>query len=126
MTRNTPAWIGFAALLAAACYFAAVQRFGVTMDGAGAAARLATGIGFLIVITGAAMLGLRAQVSMAMRRTVAWFAALLTCAVIYAYRAEFHDVGGPLLADILQIRVVANDAHGNGAAKVAGRPVSGL
>lgn len=117
MTRNTPAWIGFAALLAAACYFAVIQGLGGgAMDGTGATARLATGIGFLIVITGAAMLGLRAQVSIAMRQTVSWFAILLAGAVIYAYRAEVHEVGGPLLAEILQIRIIANDAHGNGAA----------
>ena len=119
MTRNAPAWIGFAALFAAACYFAVVQGYGGAMDGASTAARLATGIGFLIVIAGAAMLGLRAQVSIALRQTVAWFAVLLAGAVIFAYRAEFYDVGGPMLAKALQIRVVADGPYENGSANAS-------
>jgi aspartyl protease family protein len=119
MTRNAPAWIGITALVAAGCYFAALH----TMGGAGpefasSQARLASGVGFLIVIMGAAMAGVRGQVSAVLRQTVAWLAMLLAGVVVYAYRSDFYEVGGPLLAEVLQIRVVASDG-GTGVARAA-------
>lgn len=112
MTRNAPAWIGIAALVAAACYFAALHATsGSQAEFASAHARLASGVGFLIVILGAAMAGLRGQVSLVLRQTVSWLSAILAAVVIYAYRADFHEIGGPLLAEIFQIRVVAHNAN---------------
>ena len=110
MSRNAPAWIGLTALVAAACYFAATQALGGAEFASGdVTARFATAVGFLIVILGAAVLGIRSHVSVALRQLVTWLSAALAGAVIFAYRAEFHDVGGPVLADLLNLRVIAGD-----------------
>jgi aspartyl protease family protein len=104
MTRNAPAWIGIAALVAAACYFAALHALGDTRpEFASAHARLSSGVGFLIVIMGAAMAGLRGQVSLVLRQAVTWLSVMLAAVVIYAYRADFYQIGGPLLAELFQI-----------------------
>jgi aspartyl protease family protein len=103
MPRNETAWIGIAALLAAGGYFTVVQTSGFQLNNPDTPARLATAMSFLIIIVGAAMLGLKAHVSAFMRQSVAWLSICLAGTIVFAYRADFQEAIGPAIAKVLGI-----------------------
>lgn len=123
MTRNAPAFVGITVLVATACYLAGAQYLGDHRPAEpDVAARLATAIAVLAVIGGAALLGMRGSIDAAMRQTVTWLAAGLAAVVIYTYRAEFREVGGPLVADLLELPTgeTTSAARFGGSAQSAG------
>lgn len=115
MTRNAPAWIGLAVLLAAAAYLAAGAQLRPSEHGVDGTPQLAGAIGLLIVVFGAAAFGYRPGVHIALRQSLAWLAAAIAFAIVYDHRTEFREVGGPLLAEFLDIRGAARDAAPTGA-----------
>lgn len=102
MTRNTPAWIGIAVLLAAGGYLAAGPELGAAV-GAEAAPqpRLSNGIALLIVVAGATLFGYRDDANQALKQTLLWLALALMLVVTYSYRSEFNQVGRTLLAELI-------------------------
>jgi aspartyl protease family protein len=97
MTRNTPAWIGIAVLLAAGGYLVAGQGILDT----GPQPPLSSGIALLIVIAGSTLFGYREDTNQALKQTLVWLALGLMLVIVYVYRTEFNQMGGRLLAELL-------------------------